>query len=336
MTALTEFERLESDGLWRESLEAQRRDVVLSFGEATLVLADKAGRPLTHWSLPAIARLNPGQRPALFSPDPDGGEQIEVEDDLMIDAIEKVRKTIARRRAHPGRLRLWIGLGIAAGVAAVAVLWLPGAAREQVLRTVPSSTRDAIDTRLTAQIEALTGRACTSPRGTRALGRLNLRVGGSDPVRVVPGELAAPLALPGGAVLLDRAMVALPEDPAAPAGHILTARMQAQAHDPLRGLLERAGPGALFELIGSGTLSDDTLAQEAATLISQTLPLPDVETVIEGFRTADVPVSAWARDVDVTGETVLPYLEADPFSPGQNAPLIGDGDWLALQSICEG
>ena len=69
MTALERYERLESDGLWRPAPGAQRRDVTVSFGNATLVLTDRAGRPLAHWSMPALERLDGGEGPALYAPD---------------------------------------------------------------------------------------------------------------------------------------------------------------------------------------------------------------------------------------------------------------------------
>ena len=98
MTALREYERLESSGVWRADADAQRRDVTVAFGNATLVITDNAERPLTHWSLPAIIRRNPGQRPAIFAPGEDAEEWVEIDDDLMIGAIEKVRKSLAKQR----------------------------------------------------------------------------------------------------------------------------------------------------------------------------------------------------------------------------------------------
>ena len=117
MTALNEFARLETTGLWRPEAEAQRREVVVSLGETTLIIMDGAGRPLAHWSLPAIQRLNPGHRPADYSPEPQGGETLELADDTVIDAIEKVRRSIDRRRPHPGRLRTGGSLTILAALA---------------------------------------------------------------------------------------------------------------------------------------------------------------------------------------------------------------------------
>ena len=80
MTALAKYERLECDGLWRADKDAQRRDVVISFGNATLVIADNSGRPLTHWSLPALERRNPGETPAIFVPGEDADETVEIAD----------------------------------------------------------------------------------------------------------------------------------------------------------------------------------------------------------------------------------------------------------------
>ena len=71
MTALNEYDRLETTGLWRESPQAQRRDVHVSFGEASLIIRDRNDTALTHWSLSAVSRGNPGQRPALFHPGDD-------------------------------------------------------------------------------------------------------------------------------------------------------------------------------------------------------------------------------------------------------------------------
>ena len=50
MTALTEYQRLETSGIWRGAPDEQRRDVTVSLGDATVVIYDGAGRALAHWS----------------------------------------------------------------------------------------------------------------------------------------------------------------------------------------------------------------------------------------------------------------------------------------------
>ena len=116
MTALDRFVRLESGGLWRPEPEAQRREVVISFGDATLVIADGAGRPLAHWSLPALERQNPDEMPAIYAPDDDASEIVEIADDTMVAAIEEIRAALLTSRTHPGKLRHWITTGLIAAV----------------------------------------------------------------------------------------------------------------------------------------------------------------------------------------------------------------------------
>mgnify|MGYP006205154343 CR=1 FL=1 len=67
-TALKKYQKLESSGLWREAPELQRREVVVAFGEASLTLSDpRTEAALSHWSLPAVERINPGELPALYA-----------------------------------------------------------------------------------------------------------------------------------------------------------------------------------------------------------------------------------------------------------------------------
>ena len=49
MTALKQYQRIEATGLWRPSPDVQRREVVVSIGEATLTISDFNDRALTHW-----------------------------------------------------------------------------------------------------------------------------------------------------------------------------------------------------------------------------------------------------------------------------------------------
>ncbi len=135
MTALTEFQRLECTGLWRDAPGAQKREVIVSFGDATLVISEaRSARALTHWSLPAILRLNAGQIPARYAPAPDADEELELDDETMVAAIDKVHTLIAARQPHPGRLRnLLLGAGLVA-VLGIGILWMPRALIDHTAR----------------------------------------------------------------------------------------------------------------------------------------------------------------------------------------------------------
>ena len=169
MTALRKYARLEASGIWRASAKAQRLDVIVSIGDAMLVISDSAGKPLAHWSLAAIAREGAGT-PAIFFPDGDVGETLELPKDEpeMIEAIETLRTAVAKARPHPGRLR-WIGAVVSvAVVVAVATLWVPGALVNHALRVLPEVNRTAIGDQLLARVTRVSGQACASPGAYRA------------------------------------------------------------------------------------------------------------------------------------------------------------------------
>ena len=48
MPALTTYDRLEATGLWRATPQDQRREVVVSIGDATLVIKDLTDKAITH------------------------------------------------------------------------------------------------------------------------------------------------------------------------------------------------------------------------------------------------------------------------------------------------
>ena len=226
MTALDRYVRLESDALWREAPDAQRRDVVISFGNATLVISDQAGRPLTHWSLTALNRLNPSVRPAVYSPDEAESELLEISDTTMVDAIEEVRRALAKARPHPGKLRLWLTLGGIVALLLAAVIWLPDALSRQTLAIVPETKRTEIGTIMLSHMEATTGEVCRSSRSDAAADRLAKRVFGSEnevQIAVVPQLTAGATGLPGGLLIIDQSVLQHVDDPAAAAGFLVAA-----------------------------------------------------------------------------------------------------------------
>ncbi len=339
MTALKEYERLESGGLWRSGTDAQRRDVGVAFGDATLVISDSAGRPLAHWSLPAIERLNQGVRPAIFAPDTEAVETLEIEDDLMIDAIEKVRRHIARGRAKPGRLRQLGGVVIFGLLLGATLIWLPGALTRQTLSVVPMAKRSEIGAALLGHIQRLAGQTCRNPLGVQALDRLKTRVLGVDApgqIVVVPGDLAAPVILPGRIVVLGRAMVELPQDPAAVAGMVLAATTALPDGDPLEPVLDHAGLAMTLRLLTTGDLPPDVLASYAEVALRSPAPAPATNALFAAFADAGIPSTPYAYALDPSGETTLPLIENDPMAGVATDPILRDSAWVSLQGICSG
>ncbi len=337
ITALKEYQRLEASGLWRSAPGEQRREVIVSIGEATLTICDLRDRPLAHWSLAALARLNPDVLPAIYGPDGDPGETLELAENEteMVAAIEKLRQAIERARPRPGRLRLASTLTAIALVAALLVLWLPGALTRHAVRVVPEIQRQAIGQAMLGRIERVAGRACASADTTPVLTRLARRTGVRRLVVLRAGLLDA-RHLPGDIVLLNKALIEDFEDPAVVAGYILAERTRAGDADPLEALLRASGMVATLQLLTTGKLTRDTLDRYAEqVLVAPPAPLADAQ-LLSAFETAKVASTPYAQARDITGETVLPPIEADPMAGQTPEPVISDRNWVLLQSICGG
>lgn len=340
MTALTAFLRLEAAGLWRETPEAQRREVIVSLGDATLILKDMQDRALAHWSIAAIERANPGQSPALYHPDGDPGETLQLGADAseMIEAIETLRRAIARSRPRQGRLRLVISLLMAAALAAGAVLWLPGALRGHALSVVPEVKREAIGLAVLQEITRLAGPPCRASQAApslRSLGRRVLGPGRGEDLIVLRGGALTTANLPGGLILLNRSTIEDVPTPEATAGFALVEDLRATARDPLAEMLAQSGLWATVRLLTTGDLPAATLESYARHVM--TAPQAEVprDAVVAGFAEAGLPIAPYAFASDVTGESRLDLIEADRGAGTDRPPLLSDNDWLRLQAICQ-
>ncbi|AXI55800.1 hypothetical protein SuNHUV7_23060 (plasmid) [Pseudoseohaeicola sp. NH-UV-7] len=337
MTALNQYDRLEASGLWRARPDDQRKEVIVSIGEATLVITDLADRALAHWSLAAVERANPDETPAVYFPDGDPGETLELAADAqeMIDAIAKLQRAIERSRPHPGRLRLASVLVSVAAVAALVVFWLPGAMLRHTVSVVPDVNRATIGRSLLKRIERVSGPACNDPAGQVALARLGTAVGARDLVVVRSGVRDA-LVLPGNIIVLNRSVIEDFEEPDVVAGFIIMEQLRAKKRDPLEVLLRDSGVMASFHLITTGTLTNETLDAYAQHLLTAPRPTLSEDETLAGFSAASVRSTPYAYAMDITGENVLGLIEADPMA-GQVAPvLLKDSDWIRLQNICGG
>ncbi|WP_299378103.1 hypothetical protein [uncultured Tateyamaria sp.] len=336
MTALSKYDRLEATGLWRASSEAQRREVVVSIGDATLVISDLNDRAITHWSLAAVERGQASTGKAVFHPDGDPDETLELGPDEaeMIGAIDTLRHAVARARPHPGRLR-WLGVGLSlSAVVALGVLWLPGALVDHAMRVVPPVKQAEIGGALLARIARVSGTPCRTPEATAALTALAGRTGAAR-VMILPGGVREALSLPGGTVLLNRALVEDFEEPDVAAGYVLVEEVRSAAHPPLRGLLEHAGTRAVATLLTTGALPPQTLDTYTEAQLSTLVPVLSPDMILPAFAAAEVRSTPYARARDISGEETLELIEADPMAGKQGDPIMPDRDWLQLQAICE-
>lgn len=337
MVALKKYTRIEATGLWRADAQAQRREVIVVLGDATLTIKTVADQPLAHWSLAAIERVNPGKRPAVYRPDGDREEMLELpeHETEMVEALETLRRAVARARPHPGRLR-WAGFILSGlAVVALAVFWLPGALLNHTVRVVPDVKRVEIGQALLTRIERVSGPVCGRSATHGGLAQLGTRLGAPRLVVMRHGMTGA-LHLPGGLILVSRQLVEDFDEPDVVAGYILAEQTVAQDRDALRDVLEAAGLRASFRLLTTGTLAPASLDRYAEAVLTSPAPVPQDDALLGAFAAAGVRSTPYARARDITGESVLALIEADPMEGQPLSPVLSDANWLRLQAICGG
>ena len=343
MTALAKDPRLECMGLWRPAPESQLREVVVGLRDATLVLSDpKTAMAQSHWSLPSVERVNPGETPAVFTPGrtDDGlpAETLELDDADMIAALETVRVVLIRRRPHPGRLRNLIVVGVLTLAGCLGVLWLPGAMIRHTASVLPEATRVQIGKMALQDVVRLTGSPCRTPLGLRASAVLaqHLSSAGVGEIDVVRDGVVNAVGLPGGIILLNRKLVEDAPDAEPVAGFALAETVRADTADPVVPVLRYAGLMATFRLLTTGTLPEGSLNGYAEHLLNSPVAVPDQDRLLQRFRAVNLSSAPYARAVDASGETTLGLIEADPFKGVSPVPILDDRDWISLQGICSG
>lgn len=338
MTALPQYVRLESSGLWRENATDQNRDVIVAFGDATVVISDATlDLPLTHWSLAALERRNPGRTPAIYGPIGDDQETLTIEDTDMIGAIEKVMTAIESGRPHPGRLRGALTvIGIIAILTAVG-MWLPNKLMRQAAGSATEATRQSVGREILTDMIQRTGQACKSSGADAALAALQDRLPGNNlAITVVPGAVPnGAMMLPGNIIITSSAMLKGANSPDAMAGAVVTAEAIARQSDPFRDFIEWAGPQTALKLLVSGEIPQEAVSGYGLQLLDAPPALPSTDTLIAAFTRANIASSDYATVMDPDGNQLSDLITSDPFKD-KAAPiaLLREGQWNALKRIC--
>ncbi len=345
MTALEKYRKLEGPGLWSPSRHAQRRDVFVTFGDATLVISDsRSQQALSHWSLPAVQRLNPGKRPALYAPEGDDSEILELQDDWLIDALKTVQGALHPPRPFLARYRRPIMAAIGLVTAFALAMAIPPALVTHTASVVPMAKRMELGTRLRADLRGLGAQECSSPNGNAALVSLQRALFQN------PAELVVMRGLPLGAprvqhimgryFILDARMLDEAAYADALAGAILLAAQRAADDDPLHSALRHAGVIATFRLLTSAELPPRALDGYATALLRDDPKTPELDPLLERFARVDLSTRPFV-DNPTALDLAVPALAAslrmlDPMAgEAEQRTLLSDGQWVSLQNICD-
>ncbi len=329
MTALGKYIRLEAEGEWREAATTPPREVLLSFGKASLVISDFSENPLTHWALRAIERIDEVEGMVIFAASEDAQETLAVRDTEMIKAIEAISRdarTPGGRRRNLGRPVLFGALAVLVGSA---VLWGPQLVREKTLRLIAPEQRELVS----AQVLDRLPDSCGDPQGLVALERLSQTVWGPDApkIHVLPMQNTPIARLPDGQVLMsDRLLSSNDASPDQTAGWMAVAFSLGQDHTGLARLISRkSGPDAL-KFLFSGVITEEELDLIADLTTNQSVvpAASELSAALKRLRDNNIAPDAFLESIPGN------WPEASEPTTDAARTVLDDQDWVALQGIC--
>lgn len=344
MTAITKYERLEGPGLWSGSVQDQRRDVTVKFGDATLIIMDsRADKVLSHWSLPAIIHLNPGETPALYSPGTDASEVLELDDETLIEAIGTIHAALTTPqgwRTRTRRIALWGSLAL---LLLVVIFLLPGKLYQHTSSVVPMAKRAQIGQMVLDDLARVGLVQCRNPQGASALAQLQARVlPAAQRVVAVSATDTGKFSgfnsayLPGRTIVVNAALIQQLDSPSALAGFLLAEDVRITQVDPLLPILRHAGVAATFRLLTTGDLPVSATRGYGSALLERAPPSVDDDALLLRFEQAEISSHDYARALGAASGSAENLIARDPFAQTPTTrPVMSDGAWVSLQGICD-
>lgn len=318
------------------------------------------------------ANKAPGEDEVLrLSPGHDGEERLTLSDRDMIAALRQVCPDLtapASPPSHVARKALIWGVAAAGALALIVTVLAPWAAEQLALRMPQDRAErfgDMVIDLVSKQMGGGDAAVCGAPDGVAALAAMTARLtppeGWPRPIRVEVRRAAVQNAItaPGGRIVLfsgiiDRA--GSPEEVAAVLAHEIA---HAEARDPLRESFRVIGTTGLLGLVVGDYAGGAVIAALGDALISgayrrDTEAAADARA-LEMLAAAGLPGGAMAQVFDrfaAQGPKVggmLSHLASHPDSAGRAAaaraadtvgtapfaPALEDGQWIALQQICD-
>jgi len=375
MTAVPEYAKLEAEARYFDGQSAQPRNVMVSFGERSLVILGFNDTVIAHWPLASLRAIGArGDNAAQLVPDSDSDERLVLTDWAMLKAIGRVCPDLYKRKVdgrHVGRAFLWSGLALCSLAAMVLVL-VPALAAQLALM-VPPEREQRLGDSVVEQLQALLslgGRdrpaLCETPAGSAALDALVARLSADAalpyPLRVgvIDHEMPNAVAVPGGRILVFRGLLDAASTPEEVAGVLAHEIGNVISRDPTREALRAAGTAGILGLLLGDVFGASIVVVASDAMLNASFQR-DAETKADesAYRLlaeAELPAKPFAgffrkvRDKygDAEGFMKLvashPGLEerairaaaADKIGDKAYQPALTDQEWVALRGICQG
>lgn len=365
MTALSDYAKLEAEAIFHDAASGKVSEVVLSFGERSLIIMSLDDRPLAHW--PLVTLHGRGAEPdgtTEIAPDRTAEDYITLTDNEMIAAIRAVCPNLydePEKPPIPRRVTLrWLGavmlvLVVAAGLAmprAIAKITKDISAEQET--RLGLAMRPLVIDNLSARGQV---RECTSPEGHAALMRLVERIATGPGARffVLDMPIAGTLVLPGGDVLIFRGMLDRASTPEALAGVLSHQVAHVSARHALQHSVAHFGLIDLVKLWWGAEPDEEVIETATAAFLSQAYAAEAEQAAdtraLAALAAAALPtrpfadnLSAWAaQDKNALSFSVRhpssnraeAARAADTIGDAAFRPALDDRSWLALANICD-
>jgi len=323
MTAIDKFIRLEAIGYWFEAGRQEGREVIVSFGDATLQLTSLKDQPLTHWSLLATQRIGTRGEAVIYSADPEQHEILEIEDRDMIRAISAVTSALAP--PPPPSKRRWIWRWAALALVAFGLFLSPPLITKTATLLTPPARAAALSEALQGRLSEDFGNRCEGWQGLHALNALADQLFPDRHVQILvfENQPSPSLALPNEVVSLSRALVEQAADAETLAMQVTLAWAMSENTRPLAAYISSLGAFGALRTVIAGTLPPPEAAP--TTLIPQA---SDFLLARDHLRAQGISVLALQAKAKEYGIGL-------PLGPSPTTPLAFTfEDFAALQSIC--
>jgi Zn-dependent protease with chaperone function len=373
MTALAKYAKLEAIARYFDGESAVPREVVLSFGERSLVIMGMDEVVIAHWPLASLRAIGPRKSSSVqIVPELDSDERLVLSDRLMLDAIGEVCPDLYRRPVdRRGVRRAFAWAGGAVGSVVLIVFVLVPALAAQLAELIPPKREQQLGDAVVEQIQWLLGKAggrepqlCRHTEGLAALQRMTTRLNANPhlpyPLRVdvIDHELINAVALPGGRILLFRGLIDAAGNPEEVAGVLAHEIGHVVYRDPTREALRAAGTAGILGLVlgdvfgaGAVVVASDAVLNASYQRKAETRADQTAYRLLAEAELPSGPFAAFFEKVRKkygdTPEVLKPFsshpgLEgraqraaaADRIGEGPFEPVLTDRDWVALRGIC--
>ena len=375
MTALAKYAKLEAEARYFDGLSAQPRDVVICFGERSLVIMGFNDVVIAHWPLASLRAVGLRRDSAVqLMPQQGSDERLTLSDRRMLSAIGEVCPDLHHRPVdRKGVRRAFLWAGAAVGSLALIVFVLVPMLAGQLALMIPPEREQQLGDAVVEQLQTLLslgggGRPaiCDTPSGVAALDRMAARLN-ADPrlpyplrVGVLDHGMLNAIALPGGRILIFRGLLEAAGNPEEVAGVLAHEIGHVVSRDPTRTALRAAGTagilglllgdvfGASIVVVATDAVLNASYQRDAEIRADETAYSLLAEAGLPSRPFADFFATLRKKYGETEGILKLvashPGLEgraeraaaADRIGEGTYEPALSDQDWVALRGICQG